>query len=156
MATWQEFETQAPELAKVARILMERHKHKVLATLRKDGSPRVSGTESQFRDGELWMGSMPNARKAHDLRRDPRMAIHTTSPYTDASDPSAWEGDVKLSGRAVEILDQQTRESFDMPSPDSHLFRIDLTEVTWTRVEADELVIDTWHAGHPPRQLRRK
>lgn len=135
---------------------MERHKHKVLATLRKDGSPRVSGTESQFRDGELWTGSMPNARKAHDLRRDPRMAIHTTSHDTDAANASAWEGDVKLSGLATEIHDEQIRESFNLPSPRSHLFRIDLTEVTWTHVDQDELVIDTWQPGNPARQLRRK
>ena len=53
MASWQEFEDQAPELAKVTRALMDKHRHKVLATLRKDGSPRVSGTEADFRDGEL-------------------------------------------------------------------------------------------------------
>ncbi|MER6952105.1 pyridoxamine 5'-phosphate oxidase family protein [Nonomuraea sp. NPDC000554] len=156
MASWTEFERQAPGLAKVARELMVRHKHKVLATLRKDGSPRVSGTESQFRDGELWMGSMPNARKALDLRRDPRMAIHTTSPDPDEAEPSSWAGDVKLAGRAVEITDQAVRASFEMPSETSHLFRIELSEVVWTRVEGDELVVDMWHDGVGERRLRRK
>lgn len=156
MATWDEFDRAAPELARVARGLMDRHKHKVLATLRKDGAPRVSGTESQFRDGELWMGSMPGALKALDLRRDPRMAIHTTAPDPDESDPSGWEGDVKLAGRAVEVTDPAQVAAAGMPGDDPHLFRVELSEVVWTRVEGNELVIDTWHEGAEVRQIRRK
>jgi Pyridoxamine 5'-phosphate oxidase len=158
MAAWQEFEEQAPELAGVARRLMDAYKHKVLATLRKDGSPRVSGTETQFRDGELWAGSMPQAMKALDLRRDPRMAIHVTArtDESEGADPSAWEGDVKLAGRAVEIADEAVLASFNLPGSDSHLFRIELAEVVWTRVEGDELVIDAWHEGAGVRQIRRK
>ncbi|MEV1246120.1 pyridoxamine 5'-phosphate oxidase family protein [Nonomuraea sp. NPDC050022] len=156
MTSWKEFEIQAPELAAVARGLMERHKHKVLATLRKDGSPRVSGTESRLDGGELWMGSMPGAVKALDLRRDSRMAIHVTSPDPDEADPSSWAGDVKLAGRAVEVTDPKVLAEAGLPSTDSHLFRIDLSEVVWTRVEGDELVIDTWHEGAEVRHIRRK
>jgi hypothetical protein len=156
MASWQEFERQAPELAEVARRLMDAYRHKVLATVRKDGSPRVSGTETSFKDGELWTGSMSGAVKAIDLRRDPRMAIHVTSREPDEADPSGWEGDVKLSGRAVEITDEALLASFGLPGTDSHLFRIELTEVVWTRVEGDELVIDTWHEGVAVRRIRRK
>jgi hypothetical protein len=156
MASWEEFAGQAPELAGAARRLMDRRKHKVLATLRKDGSPRVSGTETQFKDGELWSGSMLGAVKALDLRRDPRMAIHVTAEDPDESDPSSWEGDVKLAGRAVEITDGEVRASFNLPDQDSHLFRIELTEVVRTWVQGDELVIDAWHEGVGVRQIRRK
>ncbi|WP_113705231.1 pyridoxamine 5'-phosphate oxidase family protein [Nonomuraea lactucae] len=156
MASWQEFEHQAPELAQVTRALMDKHKHKVLATLRKDGSPRVSGTETQFKDGELWLGSMPGAVKALDLRRDPRMAAHTTSADPDEADPSGWEGDAKLAGRAVEITDEALLTSLGMPGGGAHLFRVELSEVVWTRVEGDELVIDVWHEGVGARQVRRK
>ncbi|MEV0146772.1 MULTISPECIES: pyridoxamine 5'-phosphate oxidase family protein [unclassified Nonomuraea] len=186
MASWQEFERQAPELAKVTRALMEKYRHKVLATLRKDGSPRVSGTETDFRDGELWLGSMAGAVKALDLRRDPRLAIHTTSPAPEppAGEPTAgeasvaessavkasadepstgeggaapeWEGDVKLAGRAVEITDEKVVAAFELPGTGSHLFRVELTEVAWTRVEGDEVVIDAWHEGLGVRQFRRK
>lgn len=156
MSSWQEFEGQAPELAAVARRLIDGRRHKVLATLRKDGSPRVSGTETQFRDGQLWSGSMPGAVKALDLRRDPRMAIHVTADDPDQSDPSSWAGDVKLAGRAVEVLDEEVRASFKLPDTESHLFRIELTEVAWTRVEGDELVIDAWREGGGVRQIRRK
>jgi hypothetical protein len=156
MTSWQEFEHQAPELAKVARGLMERHKHKVLATLRKDGAPRVSGTETQLRDGQLWMGSMTGAVKALDLRRDPRMAVHVTSPDPDEADPSSWDGDVKLAGRAVEITDPEVLAAAGLPSNDSHLFRIDLAEVVWTHVQGNELVIDAWHEGAGLRHIRRQ
>ncbi|GAA3620643.1 pyridoxamine 5'-phosphate oxidase family protein [Nonomuraea rosea] len=156
MASWQEFDQQAPELAAVARRLMDAYKHKVLATLRKDGSPRVSGIETSFKDGELWTGSMPQAVKALDLRRDPRMAIHVGSKDPEGPDPSAWEGDVKLTGRAVEITDEAVLTSFQLPGTDSHLFRIELTEAVWTRVEGDDLVIDAWHEGAGVRQIRRK
>ncbi|MEV1177416.1 pyridoxamine 5'-phosphate oxidase family protein [Nonomuraea sp. NPDC049784] len=151
MASWQEFERQAPELAGAARRVMDTCKHRVLATLRKGGSPRVSGIETTFRDGELWTGSMPGAVKVHDLRRDPRMAIHVASPEPDAVDPSSWEGDVKLAGRAVEVADEVV-----LTSPESHLFRIELTEVVWTRVDGDELVMTAWHEGAGVREIRRK
>lgn len=156
MASWQEFERQAPELAAVARRLMDGYRHKVLATLRKDGSPRVSGVETSFRDGELWTGSMPRAVKALDLRRDPRMAVHVTSRAPEGEDPSAWEGDVKLAGRAVEITDADVLASFQLPDEGSHLFRIELTEVAWTRVEGNEIVIDAWREGVGVRQIRRE
>jgi hypothetical protein len=62
MSSWSEFEAAAPELAADVRARLDAHKHKTLATLRRDGSPRISGTESQLIDGELWIGSMIDAR----------------------------------------------------------------------------------------------
>lgn len=156
MASWQEFQRHAPELGETARRLMDGYPHKVLATLRADGSPRVSGTETSVRDGELWTGSMPGAVKAADLRRDPRMAIHVTSRAPDPDDPSSWEGDLKLSGRAVEITDPGALAAFDLPDAGSHLFRIELAEVVWTRVRGNELVITAWGEGAGVREFRRK
>ena len=100
MATWSEIESAAPELAGRARAAFDAHKHKVLATLRRDGSPRISGIEATITDGELWLGMMPGSRKALDLRRDPRLALHSASD-DPPDDPTAWTGDAKLSGRAV-------------------------------------------------------
>ena len=45
------------------RTLFDAHQYKTIATLRADGSPRISGIETVFEDGELIFGSMPNARK---------------------------------------------------------------------------------------------
>ncbi|WP_043636571.1 pyridoxamine 5'-phosphate oxidase family protein [Nonomuraea candida] len=156
MASWHEFESQAPELARSARRLMDTYRHKVLASLRKDGSPRVSGIETSFGDGEVWTGSMPGAVKAADLRHDPRMAIHVTSRAPEEADPSSWEGDLKLAGRAVEVAGDDRPAAFRAAHPDSDLFRIELTEVAWTRVEGDELVITSWREGAGVREFRRK
>src|SRR5919107_926449 len=126
MASWSAFEREAPELAALARSFLDLNKHKVLATLRRDGSPRVSGTEIRFADGELWLGSMPDALKARDLQRDPRFAVHGAPLDPDAG----WTGDAKLSGRADEITDPDVRagvlgEQFG----ESHLFRADIEEL---------------------------
>ena len=60
----------APELAAAVQRCFDAHIHKTLATLRTDGSPRVSGQEMSFRDGNVWLGMMPDSRKARDLQRD--------------------------------------------------------------------------------------
>src|SRR5262245_20572123 len=99
MASWSEVEAAAPELAARARTAFDAHRHKVLATLRRDGSPRLSGIEAGFVDGELLLGMMPGSRKALDLRRDPRLALHSAS-VDPPDDPTTWPGDAKLAGRA--------------------------------------------------------
>jgi pyridoxamine 5'-phosphate oxidase-like protein len=157
MATWKDVTTAAPELAKTARELFEAHTHLTIATLRKDGSPRISGIECRFVEGELWFGSMPNALKARDLQRDPRFALH--SGTGDASD---WNGDAKVSGRAEEITDadRMTEIFAAMGHPQSgpsHLFRAELSEVSTVRLgdPADHLVIDSWREGEEPKRIKR-
>ena len=102
MATWSEFESAAPELAARVRERFDAHKHKTMATVRRDGSPRISGTETQFKDGELWFGSMWKAVKALDLQRDPRFAIHSATFDPDKD----WPGEAKVAGVAEEIVDE--------------------------------------------------
>lgn len=138
MPSWTEIEAAVPDLACEVKARFTARKHATMATLRKDGGPRISGTEVQFSDGDLWLGSMPGALKALDLRRDPRVAIH--SPTSEPSaDGSEWDGEAKVAGRAVEV-----------PTEDgSHRFRVDVTEVVLTRLgqPADHLVIESWHDG---------
>jgi hypothetical protein len=154
MARWQQVEREAPEFAAAVRRLFEAHKHKTIATLRRDGSPRISGTEADFRDGDLWFGSMWLARKAVDLRRDPRFALHSGSEDPPEGDPSIWPGDAKLSGRAVEVA----KPAGEASGEPSHLFRVDIDEVVWTRVgsPADHLVIELWRPGAGLRRFRRQ
>jgi hypothetical protein len=154
MASWSEVEAEAPELAALARRFLDLNKHKVLATLRRDGSPRVSGTEVQFAHGELWLGSMPRALKARDLQRDPRFALHG-APAEDG-----WEGDAKLAGVAEEITDPETRNKvLGKRFSESHLFRADVTEVSVVRLGGeppDHLVIEAWHAGRGVSRRERR
>jgi hypothetical protein len=165
MASWRVIEESAPELAARARAAFDAHRHKVLATLRRDGSPRISGIEASFDNGELWLGMMPGSRKALDLRRDPRLALHSAS-VDPPDDPTTWAGDAKLAGRAVEVDDpallarlagagdQAGGEEAERP----HLFRVDITELVHTRVgdPADHLVIDLWQEGKGLRRMRRR
>jgi hypothetical protein len=168
MASWDEVTAAAPDLAGRARALFDAHRHKVLATLRKDGSPRVSGVEANFSRGDLWLGMMPGSRKALDLRRDPRLALHCAT-VDPPDDPAKFEGDAKLAGRAEEITDlarvraimsaegQAAGEA--PPEPGSfHLFRVDVTELVLTRVgdPPDHLVIEVWREGEGVRRMQRK
>ncbi|MFC4529404.1 pyridoxamine 5'-phosphate oxidase family protein [Sphaerisporangium dianthi] len=159
MASWQEIEREVPELAARVVQIMAKGKHKTMATLRKDGSPRISGIEVEFKQGEVWFGSMPGAVKALDLRRDPRLAVHSPSEDADEADPSSWSGDAKLAGKAVEITDEGVRASYGgPPGQEFHLFRIDVTEIVLTRVDDDaqHLVIEMWHEPTGHRVVRRK
>jgi Pyridoxamine 5'-phosphate oxidase len=143
MASWSEVEEQAPELADAARRYFDKHKHKTLATLRRDGSPRISGSEAEIRDGELTFGSMWRAVKALDLQRDPRFALHSGSDDPDAG----WSGDAKVAGRAEELS----------ADGESHLFRADITELVVVRLgePADHIVIESWHEGRGLTRRRR-
>jgi hypothetical protein len=154
MASWFDFEAAAPELAASVRRRLDAHTHKTLATVRKDGSPRISGTESQFVDGELWIGSMPNARKALDLRRDPRFALHSGS-----EDPPGWSGDAKLAGVAEEITDPaRVREINGGEHAESHLFRLDLREVSTVGLDdaRSHLIIEVWTPERGVRTIKRR
>jgi hypothetical protein len=88
MPSWSALEAEASELVALARSFLDAHAHKTIATLRRDGSPRIRGTKILFADGELWLGSMRHSVKALDLRRDPRFALHS-GPLAQRSTLSA-------------------------------------------------------------------
>lgn len=149
VTTWKSFAADQPEFAQRVRERFTSQRHMTLATLRRDGSPRISGTELEFTDdGELVLGMMPASFKALDLRRDPRLALHSPSVDPPDDDPSSWMGEAKVAGRGVEV-----------PTDDgSHRFMIDITEVVLTRVgtPADHLLIESWHPGRGLETRRRK
>jgi len=135
VAGWQEVVAADADLAAHVRRCFAIRKHATLATLRRDGSPRISGTEVEFDDdGEIYLGMMPGSMKALDLLRDPRLALHC--PTEDAPEGKAdeWIGDAKIAGVGV-----------DVPAEGHHKFRIDVTEVVVTNVAGDQLVIRSWH-----------
>jgi hypothetical protein len=153
MTSWKRFEQEAPELAVEIRSRFEAHETHVLATLRKDGSPRVSGSEVDFQGDNLTFGSMLGAVKARDLQRDGRFAIH--------AHPSTESGDAKITGVATEVNTVAEKDALPTggePPEDSHAFVVDLTEAVLTSVdqEAGELVIQLWRPGQGVKVTRRK
>jgi hypothetical protein len=149
MARWEDLVAAEPEFTARVRARFGIRKHCTMATLRRDGAPRISGTEVEFgEDGELYIGSMPGARKALDLRRDSRLALHSPTADPPDGDPGAWEGEAKISGRAHEVGDRNQAD-------ESHRFKIEITEVVVTGLgePADHLVIESWH---PDRGLERR
>jgi hypothetical protein len=150
MASWKDVEREEPAFAARVRALFGAGRHKTLATLRADGSPRISGIEVEFDDGELTFGSMPGARKGVDLVRDPRFALHGPSIDPPEGDPSRWSGEAKVAGRAVVVGDLEGEAS-------GQLFRAELDEVVLTRLTdaGDRLLIELWRPGVPLRRIER-
>jgi hypothetical protein len=147
MATWAEVERAETDFAKRVRALFDAHRHKTIATLRTDGSPRISGIEAVFADGELTFGSMPNARKGADLRRDPRFALHSATVDPVEGSEADWPGEAKISGRAIRVGEASKGHGGD-------LFHADIAEVVHTHLDqaATMLVVEWWT---PSRGLRR-
>jgi len=150
MASFAEVESAEPAFATRVRAAFDAHAHKFLATLRRDGSPRLSGIEMKFVAGEPWLAGMPGSVKFTDLRRDPRFALHSGS-----SEPDAFTADAKLSGRATAVIDDEERRRFAEAAglPPEHmgfeLFRVDLDQVVAVHLndEKNALVIASWRPG---------
>ena len=153
---WSYFEAQAPELAERVRLRFESHIHAVLATLHREGSPRLSGMEAPIRDGHLWLGMMPDSLKAADLHRDPRFSLHS-SPDTE----ELPLGDARIDGQAVAASPKEVDvfvAGHRMPIEDPSvmvLFTARISRATLTRVEGQELVIETWTPADGLREIRR-
>jgi hypothetical protein len=151
VAGWGEF---AAEQAALAERVLERfgiRKHKTMATLRRDGSPRISGIETEFEDGELYLGMMPGSVKALDLRRDPRLAVHSPTEDPPPGNDKGWAGEAKLTGRAEEVSYPNS------PVAGAVRFRIDIVEVILTNINeaGDRLVVESWHQGRGYRKVER-
>jgi hypothetical protein len=147
MASWSDFASAAPELAARVKTLFDAHKHKTMATIRRDGAPRISGTETEFGDdGELYIGSMWQAVKAKDLQRDPRFAIHSATFDPDKD----WPGEAKIAGVAHQL------EPVEHNGAPSHRFRLDVREASCVRVEDEKyLVIDVWTPQRGVHTIKR-
>jgi hypothetical protein len=155
--TWAEFATDAPEMAAFVRERLDAHRHRLMATLRADGAPRLSGTELTILDGELWIGGLPGSRKFDDLRRDPRIAVHSGT-----DDPPDFAGDARVSGRVEFEHDDAVKARFlaaaggGPPGP-FELVRVRIEEVSSVREapSRDHLLVDVWRPGEGVRRIAR-
>lgn len=168
MTTWKQFDASEPELAARALAILTSATNAVLGTIRRDGTPRLSGIDPFVAHGEVWIGSMPGARKGIDLKRDPRLVLHgipweSRKVREGAEDPG--DGDVKLTGRAVLASDDEKRAAFaafaaergfEPPDTDTaDVFRIEVETVVVIGVADDQLVIDRWSATDGRTTVRR-
>ena len=93
---------------------------------------------------------MAGSVKLLEVRRDPRVALHSPALEPTKDDPGAWPGDAKLPASS-----SRSAPPADSPREGAGFFKLDITEVVLTYVEtpADHLVIESWH---PDRRWQRR
>jgi len=155
MPAWKDIEESEPEFAGRVRSLFDAGRHKTIATRRADGSPRISGIECEFTEGDLRFGSMTGARKGADLRRDPRFALHGPTFHPVEGKENEWPGEAKIAGRAIPAGPVTTDGASEQP--DGEMFTADITEVVITglNAEATKLVVESWTPGRGRRRVER-
>jgi hypothetical protein len=151
---WQEFERQQPKLAGTGARKLAGPGVVLVATIRRDGSPRISPVEPLLWEGDLWLSMGLGSRKAADLRRDARILVHSIVTHRNGVD-----GEYKLRGTAVEESDVETQIRYAQevaarlgwrPEPGKfHLFRLDLTDIAFIRWDdkTNDQYVTRWPAG---------
>ena len=156
-AGWAHLEAAAPDLAARGRAVIERHRLLLLGTLRRDGSPRISPVEAHIVHGEVALALIPRSRKAHDLLRDPRLALQ--SPVTDAAEPG---DELKVRGRAAAttattvIADAVEAASGWRPAASWLLVMVELEAVAHIEWIEGEMVLRRWSAAAGARPTERR
>lgn len=162
MRTWSEFTAEAP---RIAEIFVRRHaaagKLCLLATLRADGSPRISPIEPRVFEDRLWMIGMPDTTKFRDLHRDPRFCVHTATV-----DSHVTEGDAKLWGEVADVRDPALHERFaqdlyadiglDLRGQTfDHFYEAHLTSGAAVEMVDGHMEVTVWKPGEGERVVRR-
>ncbi|MFB9726730.1 pyridoxamine 5'-phosphate oxidase family protein [Haloechinothrix salitolerans] len=162
MTTWTEFTAAAP---RIAEIFTRRHAATsnlcMLATIRADGSPRISPMEPRVFEGEMWLVGMPDTTKFRDLARDPRFCLHTATVDTQVTD-----GDAKVWGVVRDVQDTELQQRFaahlfediglDLRGQEFHPFyAADLTGASSVEIVDDRLEITIWKPGEPERVVQK-
>ena len=102
MSSWEQFAADQPEMAKVLRHLLGWIPIAYLATVRKDGSPRVHPFVPIFAGEGVYIAIPHYSPKRHDLRNDGRFAMHAL--------PGKRDDEFYMTGRAVLVDDTDTRK----------------------------------------------
>ncbi|SDZ29893.1 Pyridoxamine 5'-phosphate oxidase [Asanoa ishikariensis] len=162
MATWQDFVEEAP---RVSEIFQRRHAATgnlcLLATVRADGSPRISPIEPRVFEGRLLLVGMPHTTKFADLARDGRFCLHTAT-----ADPHVGDGDVKLFGAVRNDQDRALHQrfadalfaenGFDLRGQEFDPFYVaELSSASSVTIDDGELTITIWKPGQGERVVRK-
>ncbi len=143
--TWADFERSEPDLASSVHDRFASHRHAVMATLRHDGAPRLSGMEAPIRDGHLWLAMESDSRKAEDLRRDARFSLHS-APDSER----LTLGDARVEALAAPASDSLLAlfvQGHRFPLDDTSamaLFTANITRVVLVRVRRRHLEVTSW------------
>jgi Pyridoxamine 5'-phosphate oxidase len=143
MARWAEFEDAEPELAAVGRDCVERHGFMLLGTVRRDGTARISPVGVRIVEGELTMSILARSTKERDVRRDPRILLH--SPMLHGGDPNS---ELKLRGRVVEIREERLRAKAALwdPPPELVAVAVDIESAAFLEWSKGEVNVTRWKA----------
>ena len=141
--SWQSLEDEQPDLAAFGA---ERLNGQVayLATVHKDGSPRVHPMTPIIGQGHLFVFMEPTSPKGHDLQRDGRYAIHCS-----VGDTSGASGEFIVMGRAHLVNDPELRTlavrlASYTPAERYILFEFDIESATSTTYPNDRPVRQSW------------
>jgi len=157
---WSELERRQPGLAGLGRRRLLEPGVVLVATIRGDGTPRISPVEPYVLDGVLWLSMLWRSRKAADLLRDPRVLVHSVVTGRDGG-----EGEFKIRGtaRAERDPDQWRRYAAAVaaslgwsPEPGRfHLFAVGIGDVTFIRYDdaTGDQHVARWP---PPREFIRR
>jgi len=151
---WSELAESQPELAELGRHKLLDPQVVLVATIRRDGSPRISPVEPFVLDGELWLSMLLGSTKAQDLLRDPRVLVHSVITGRDGA-----EGEFKLRGTVRERTDPELQRRYAAAVAESlgwrpvpgefHLFTVDIDDVTFIRYEdaTGDQFVTRWPPG---------
>jgi general stress protein 26 len=146
--SWQELANDKPELAAFGAERLLDSEVAYLATVRKDGSPRVHPVTPIIGDGRLFVFMEPTSPKGHDLRRNGRYAMHC-----QVADSEGGKGEFFLSGRAQLVEDAAVRETAVRAA--SHdvadryiLFELDVDQALGTTYSGEGPVRQRWQRPH--------
>jgi hypothetical protein len=157
---WSELEVAQPRLARLGRERLLAPGVLLVATIRRDGTPRVSPVEPFVMDGDVWLSMLWQSAKAGDLLRDPRILVHSIVTNRDGA-----EGEFKIRGTARAEHDPGIQRRYAAavtaalgwtPTPGRfHLFAVSLGHVTFIRY--DDATGDQHVAMWPPaREFTRR
>lgn len=151
MGTWDTFVDEAPVLAAKVRARFVGHPHHILGTIEMSGSPRLSGINLMWDEGVVWFGCMPASRKVADIRRDPRISIHS-APLSEELDG----GDARISGRARPVDVSKILAWRPETSSEGSFFEVDIEKVHLVEVEGKDLKVSMWDTENGLRIVNRQ
>ena len=151
---WHDLVRRQPRLARVAHDRLLDPGVVLVATVRRDGTPRLSPVEPFVLDGDLWLSMLWQSRKAADLARDPRVLVHSIITSRDGR-----EGEVKLRGQVVAEPDPAVQVRYAAAVGEAlgwspqvgrfHLFRVEVADVTVLRYDdaTGDQFVTRWPSG---------